>query len=68
MALPVSDVVSLSRFRKARKRAEDEARAAQNRVVFGRTKAERSLRDAEKALIERQAIQNRIEIVEKSGS
>lgn len=37
--------VNLNRFRKAKKRAEKQATAAQNRVRFGRTKAEKA-RDA----------------------
>jgi Domain of unknown function (DUF4169) len=34
-------VVNLNRFRKAKKRDEDDRRAAENRVAFGRSKAER---------------------------
>lgn len=34
-------VVNLNRFRKAKKREEDERRAAENRIAFGRSKAER---------------------------
>ena len=34
-------VVSLSKARKARAKAADKAQAAENRVAFGRTKAER---------------------------
>jgi len=37
--------VNLNRFRKAKKSAEKQATAAQNRVKFGRTKAEKA-RDA----------------------
>ena len=37
--------VNLNRFRKAKKRAEKQATAAQNRAKFGRTKAEKA-RDA----------------------
>ena len=33
--------VNLNRFRKAKRRAEDRKQAAENRVAFGRTKAER---------------------------
>ena len=35
-------IVNLNQFRKKRERAEAERRAAQNRVRFGRDKAERS--------------------------
>lgn len=41
----VGEVVSLSKARKGRKRAEKSARATENAVKFGRTRAERS-RDA----------------------
>ncbi len=37
------DIVNLNRFRKARARAEKEAKAEENRARFGRTKAERQL-------------------------
>jgi hypothetical protein len=39
-------VVSLSKARKARAKADDKARAAENRVAFGRTRAEKDLADA----------------------
>ncbi len=39
------DIVSLSKARKAKARAASEAQAAENRVRFGRTKAEKQ-RDA----------------------
>ena len=44
----MGDVVNLRRARKARDRAEDERKAAENRVAFGRTKAERKLTEAER--------------------
>ena len=37
----MADILSLSKARKAKARAEKEALAAQNRIKFGRTKAER---------------------------
>ena len=37
----MGSVVNLNRFRKAKKRSEAERRAAENRVAFGRSKAER---------------------------
>jgi hypothetical protein len=49
----MGDVVNLRRARKARDRATAEAQAAQNRIEFGRTKAERKLAEAEKTLAER---------------
>jgi hypothetical protein len=37
----VAEVVNLNRARKDRARAADKAKAAENRVTFGRTKAEK---------------------------
>ncbi len=37
----MAEPVNLNRFRKARKRAEEIKRAAENRVAFGRPMAER---------------------------
>ena len=41
----MTDIVNLNQFRKKKKRADDEKRAEENRVKFGRTKAEK-VRDA----------------------
>jgi hypothetical protein len=41
----MADILSLSKARKTRARADKEQRAAENRAKFGRTKAERQ-RDA----------------------
>lgn len=41
--------VNLNRFRKEKARAEKKARADQNAVAFGRTKAEKDLDKARKA-------------------
>ena len=38
----MADVINLNRARKARDRAEGKARAAENRVSHGRTKAEKT--------------------------
>lgn len=46
----MAEIVNLRRARKARDRAEAEAQAAQNRIAFGRTKAERKLTETEKTL------------------
>jgi len=48
-----ADVISLRRARKAKARAEREARAERNRFVYGRTKAERHHVDAVKQLQEK---------------
>ncbi len=42
----MAEPVNLNRFRKARAKAEVKAKAAENRVAFGRTKAEKALADA----------------------
>lgn len=49
----MAEIVNLRRARKARDRASAEAQAGQNRIAFGRTKAERKLTEAEKTLAER---------------
>jgi hypothetical protein len=43
-----NDIVNLRQFRKSKARAERDAKAEQNRVKFGRTKAEKKLQKAEK--------------------
>ena len=43
----VGDVVNLRMARKRKERRERETKAEQNRISFGRTKAERQLTDAE---------------------
>ena len=37
----MASVVNLNRFRKAKKRADEQQRAAENRALHGRSKAER---------------------------
>ena len=44
----MATVVNLNRFRKAKKRTENERRAEENRAAFGRGKSERRLADSEK--------------------
>ena len=39
----MSEIVNLNRARKTRAKDEDKARAAANRIVHGRTKADKSL-------------------------
>jgi hypothetical protein len=45
----MSKPVNLNRFRKEKARAEKKARADQNAVTFGLSKAEKSARDQERA-------------------
>jgi hypothetical protein len=44
----MASVVNLNRARKAKQAAEAERRAADNRVAFGRSKAERKKADGER--------------------
>lgn len=46
----MAEIVNLRRARKAKARSEAEAKASQNRISFGRTKAEREQTQAEKTL------------------
>ena len=45
----MADILSLSKARKAKARAEKEATATENRVKYGRTKAEKAKDVAEKS-------------------
>jgi hypothetical protein len=45
----MSEIVNLRQAKKRRARAEKDAKAAANRVAFGRTKAERRKTSAERA-------------------
>jgi hypothetical protein len=49
----MADILSLSKARKAKARADKEATAEANRIRFGRTKAEKAKVEAEKALADR---------------
>lgn len=46
----MSKIVNLRQARKAKARAQAAKTAAENRATFGRTKAERALKEAEEAL------------------
>jgi len=46
----MAEILSLSKARKAKARAAKEQTATQNRIKFGRTKAERQLEQAKEAL------------------
>lgn len=39
----MADIVNLNQARKAKAKADDKARAAENRAKFGRTKSEKTL-------------------------
>ena len=49
----MAEIVSLSKARKAKARTEKDAAAQQNRVLFGRTKAEKARDAAEKSFAEK---------------
>ena len=49
----MAEIVNLRKARKAKARAEKEAQAAENRITFGRSKAERDLGAASRRLAER---------------
>lgn len=46
----MAEIVNLRRARKAKARASDDAKAAENRAKFGRTRAERERVEAEARL------------------
>jgi hypothetical protein len=48
----VSEIVNLRHARKQKVRERQQAAAAQNRIVFGRSKAEKRLIESERALAE----------------
>jgi hypothetical protein len=49
----MAEIVNLRRARKQKARTEAGKQAEQNRIAFGRTKAERNLTEAERAKAER---------------
>jgi ribosomal protein S2 len=57
----MATVINLNRFRKAKKSAEAERRAADNRVLFGRSKKERRQADRERDRLARELDGKRIE-------
>jgi hypothetical protein len=48
----VSEIVNLRHARKQKAREREQAAATQNRIVFGRSKAEKRLIESERALAE----------------
>lgn len=49
----MAEIINLRNFRKQKTRASKDDQAAQNRVLFGRTKGEKLQQAAEKALAEK---------------
>ncbi|MFN7010138.1 MAG: DUF4169 family protein [Allorhizobium sp.] len=60
-----ADVVNLRQFRKVKARSEKEKQAEQNRLTFGRTKAEKNLTAARNAKAEKALDQGRLEPSDK---
>lgn len=54
-----AEIVSLRQARKRKARGEKEARAAQNRIVFGQPPAERRHREANKQMHEKKLEEHR---------
>ena len=61
----MGDVVKLRKARKQRERQLEQKRAAENRLRFGRVKAERELGRARDAKIRRDLDQHRVEAGDK---
>lgn len=57
----MSEIVNLRRARKQKNRELKQAEAAQNRALFGRTKAEKRLVESERALAEASLEARRLE-------
>ena len=49
----MADIINLRNARKQKARADKDVQAAQNRVLFGQTKAEKLKRSAEKTLADK---------------
>ncbi len=57
----MAEIVNLRRARKLRERERQQAEAAQNRALFGRSKAEKRLIESERALTEASLDARRLE-------
>jgi hypothetical protein len=57
-----TNILSLSKARKAKSRTAKDSQAQQNRILFGRTKAEKLKDAADKSLTERKIEAHRIAI------
>lgn len=63
----MAEIVNLRRARKQRDRAAAEKQAEQNRISFGRTKAERALTDAERDKARRALEAHRLDAPREPG-
>ena len=57
----MGEVVNLRRVRKEKTRKQAEAKADANRIAFGRSRIERELTEAEKAIAERNLAGHRLD-------
>lgn len=57
----MAEPINLNRFRKAKRRADAQKQAAENRVAFGRTKAERDIERLKTEKAARELDQKRID-------
>ncbi len=57
----MAEIINLRRARKAKARGEATAKAEQNRIAFGRTKAERNATQAERDIVERRIEGHRLD-------
>jgi hypothetical protein len=64
----MAEIINLRMARKAKARTEAEKQADENRVKFGRTKAEKRLRKAEEARARKQHESGRIDSIDPSSS
>ena len=64
----MAEIVNLHRARKARIRAESDAKAAENRALFGRTRQERDRQSAERAQAVRKLEGHRLREDDADGS
>lgn len=61
----MAEIINLRKARKAKARAEDERKAADNRLAFGRSRAEKQQGAAERALETRRLDAHRLEKAEE---
>jgi hypothetical protein len=64
----MAEIINLKDIRKARARAEAEAKAAENRTRFGRTRGERSRQTLEEQRARREHESNRLERPPAAGT
>ena len=63
----MSNVVNLNKFRKRKQKAEEQKRAETNVRLHGRTPAERTLEDKQKALLDRRVDGARLQPPDDDG-